>query len=548
VSTARRSHDTAVVLARRDVDAAPADALRWERLAEALAAAGDRIAALGAYRRAIALMPDEPALAVNAARHGLQSGLEQDVLTLVGEACSRWPTNAVLWQLRGLLLRALDDLEPAMSALGRAAALAPADPKIAHGYARCLLEAGRPALAEFDRAVSVAPNDGDLHLSRAAALMAERRHSQAIEQFALLLRRSPGWLQGHALITRLRWMFGDHETFTASYEDALLQACGDVALWRDYAMALMDAGQYQNALAVLGRARAAAGEHLAFAANEAVCLSELGLVADADRAFDGLATIADPLVKVRQVRHLLRSGRVEQALAAAEPMTADPAAHHFWPYVSICWRLLRDERWHWLEGDERFVSAIDLELPSAALDRLAERLRTLHVTTGQPLDQSVRGGTQTDGPLFRRADPEVRELRAAIVAAVERHVDALPLGDPTHPLLKWGGRPVRFTGSWSVRLTGAGHHANHVHPAGWLSSAFYVAIPDTDAAGPSPAGWLKLGEPQAELGLPIGPFRTIEPKPGRLVLFPSTMWHGTVPFASGERLTVAFDVAAPPAV
>ena len=54
-----------------------------------------------------------------------------------------------------------------------------------------------------------------------------------------------------------------------------------------------------------------------------------------------------------------------------------------------------------------------------------------------------------------------------------------------------------------------------------------------------------LGEPQAELRLPLEPFRTIEPKPGRLALFPSTMWHGTYPFDAGERLTVAFDVATP---
>ncbi|HYD23379.1 MAG TPA: putative 2OG-Fe(II) oxygenase [Croceibacterium sp.] len=39
--------------------------------------------------------------------------------------------------------------------------------------------------------------------------------------------------------------------------------------------------------------------------------------------------------------------------------------------------------------------------------------------------------------------------------------------------------------------------------------------------------------------------RTIEPRPGRLVLFPSAMWHGTRPFPAGERLTVAFDVARP---
>jgi len=28
-------------------------------------------------------------------------------------------------------------------------------------------------------------------------------------------------------------------------------------------------------------------------------------------------------------------------------------------------------------------------------------------------------------------------------------------------------------------------------------------------------------------------------------LFPSWMWHGTVPFEHGERLTVAFDVGVP---
>ena len=39
--------------------------------------------------------------------------------------------------------------------------------------------------------------------------------------------------------------------------------------------------------------------------------------------------------------------------------------------------------------------------------------------------------------------------------------------------------------------------------------------------------------------------RYVEPRPGRLVLFPSWMWHGTVPFGAGERLTVAFDVAPP---
>ena len=171
-------------------------------------------------------------------------------------------------------------------------------------------------------------------------------------------------------------------------------------------------------------------------------------------------------------------------------------------------------------------------------------MRGLHLATRQPLDQTLRGGTQTDGPLFARAEPEIRALRQAIVEAVEAHVAQLPAHDPRHPLLSAPRGPVRFAGSWSVRLSDAGFHVNHVHSAGWLSSAFYVALPGGALGGAGHDGWLTLGEAK-ELGLDLPPIRLIEPKPGRLVLFPSTMWHGTRPFAAGERLTVAFDVARP---
>ena len=78
---------------------------------------------------------------------------------------------------------------------------------------------------------------------------------------------------------------------------------------------------------------------------------------------------------------------------------------------------------------------------------------------------------------------------------------------------------------------------------GWFSSALYIVLPPD--LGREQAGWLTLGEPPPELGLGLAPARLIEPKPGRLALFPSTMWHGTKPFAEGERMTVAFDVAVP---
>jgi ectoine hydroxylase-related dioxygenase (phytanoyl-CoA dioxygenase family) len=56
------------------------------------------------------------------------------------------------------------------------------------------------------------------------------------------------------------------------------------------------------------------------------------------------------------------------------------------------------------------------------------------------------------------------------------------------------------------------------------------------------SGWIKFGEPRFPVPGAL-PERIIQPQPGRLVLFPSYMWHGTTPITTDEpRVTVAFDV------
>ena len=93
-----------------------------------------------------------------------------------------------------------------------------------------------------------------------------------------------------------------------------------------------------------------------------------------------------------------------------------------------------------------------------------------------------------------------------------------------------------------MRLLDEGFHASHHHPQGWFSAVFYVTVPDSLARTD---GQLALGAGPPELGLEVEPLQMIEPKPGRLVIFPSTMWHGTIPFSNGERMTIAFDMARP---
>jgi hypothetical protein len=132
----------------------------------------------------------------------------------------------------------------------------------------------------------------------------------------------------------------------------------------------------------------------------------------------------------------------------------------------------------------------------------------------------------------------VPRINEAVGAYVQRLNSS---GD--HPLVSRCGNGGRYAGSWSSCLGDRGFHVNHIHQMGWISSCYYVALPDAVEDEKNQQGWIRFGEAPAEFAGRFAPMRAIKPKPGRLVLFPSYMWHGTVPFhADQKRITIAFDV------
>ncbi|CAN5209037.1 putative 2OG-Fe(II) oxygenase [soil metagenome] len=450
-----------------------------------------------------------------------------------------------LWNIHGLILRSLDCREEALRSLRKAAELAPSSGRIAHALAQTLYEAGLPSLQEFGRALQLAPTDTEVLGGMTSAFVAQGEPDSAIAGLERILLRSPQWVQGHVLLAKLRWAQGEREQFARSFEAATESLPEMIDLWREWIIALMHAEQWDETLRVIAKGRAAIGDQPVFALNEAVVHTESGASFDqAEPLLAPFAEVEDGPVQVRRVRHYLRWGRPGEADEIISEWIGRPEAFMFWPYASVAWRMMSDPRWEWLEGDDRFVGIYDIADRIPPLDMLADTLRRLHTLSGQPLEQSLRGGTQTDGDIFTHIDPVLVQLREAIRETVAEHVSNFPPHVEGHPLLGPPRQPIGFSGGWSVRLQSRGYHANHVHPAGWISSALYIALPPD--LGQEEAGYLALGDPSAptfQVDLP--PFRTIEPKPGRLALFPSYMWHGTRPFGEGERLTVAFDIAVP---
>ena len=94
---------------------------------------------------------------------------------------------------------------------------------------------------------------------------------------------------------------------------------------------------------------------------------------------------------------------------------------------------------------------------------------------------------------------------------------------------------------WYILMEQGGYLKPHNHPTGWLSGVIYLKMPTE-----------KGNEANIEFGLhgkdfPIlnhdYPRKTYQVTEGDLVLFPSSLFHRTIPFTSDEdRLCIAFDV------
>lgn len=535
---ARRAFGRALALA-------PGDAQLLGNFANLLNELGEHEEALALYGRALTANAGFRDARLNRALLLQKLGRLEEALADLDAICVSGHADARVHSARGSVLKEIGRIDEAAAAYEAALAAEPARLVALHGRARVAMERGEEGASSFYvRALQQKPGDLELVLGLAEALEAEG-DANGLRLLSEVVSSHPGWVAGHEVLARMRSEAGHGEAFADHYPRSLARRPNDRPLHYSYWQTLARAERHRDALAALRGARAQLADERHMRLMEAIFASESGDPHAALAVLDGLGETGTFDVAFARGRILLRAGDAAGAAQLFEQVTRiDPASVNGWAHLDLAWRLIGDERHQWLAGQPGLFGAREIGLCPDELADTAELLRKLHITRAHPIGQSLRGGTQTRGRLFSRREPEIARLQDAITAAVREHMAALPPADPAHPLLRHRDAAMAIQGSWSVRLTNQGFHVNHVHPEGTLSSACYISLPSTIGKEATRDGWLELGRPPVELGLPLEPLATIEPKPGRLALFPSYLFHGTRPFPEGERLTVAFDVVA----
>lgn len=475
-----------------------------------------------------------------------------DLAVLINLIAEAHPEDAALLAKLVWIAREAGLAEP-VEALGhKVLGLAPGDVVTRHNLATLLREQAREADA------LTLLTAGDMHRRPAESwmLLAHLYADQGAFEFAVsayekAIAAAPGLIPAHESLSRLLPQIGAADRAMDSYWTALEAQPNNKALWASAigtAKALR-LGPALESLAGSACDRFGASPDLLIALALAFALQDQRdlAIAQLDRVVAAVPDIAAAHLHLAPL--LLEAGDLARAESAALAATRlDPFDQSGWAWLSVIWRLNNDAREQWLIDYDRHILSLDLRedihasMGSDGLARFADFLSSCHVTTSHPLDQSARGGTQTRGDLFVRRDPILVRFQALLQQRVEAALCALPFSEG-HPFL---GRitqdGIAFAGAWSIRLSEHGHHAHHIHHKGWLSSAFYAALPPSIGTAGSDAGALVFGVPEVALPVTITPRRIITPELGHLALFPSYAWHGTVPFVdTSPRLTLAFD-------
>jgi tetratricopeptide (TPR) repeat protein len=518
------------------LELSPENATYWNSYGSVLDEMGHADKAAAAFHKAGTLTPGYADPWINLARIALRFDDIDEANQATQRALRIEPKRLEILELAGTVARLSKQPEQAIQYFGQILAINSNDWRTRHNLASLLREQDQSeaALVEADRAISAGAAVPETLTLRAHVLVDLDRHDEAVAQYEAVTAAHPGFVDAHEMLAKLLPQWGQVKSALGSYRRALAAEPQNRLLLGSAMAAAHDLKDHEQLTEWAQSGLRNFGDEPEYRLSLAAAHQHAG---DHRSAHDLLVGRYDemPVARLFLSHSLLclHDPKAAEAHALAATQLA-PLDQSGWAHLTVIWRLLEDAREHWLADYGRFVMPVDIALP----DGLQAQLEAMHTMQMHPAEQSLRGGTQTRGNLFDRRMPEIQALTAEIRRAINAAVAGLP-DDPTHPFLSRKFADIDFSASWSVRLASEGFHINHIHPMGWISSALYIALPPKMG---EKSGALTFGVPEAAYGLDLAPRRVEVPKVGRLVLFPSYFWHGTLPFENVKhRLTVAFD-------
>ena len=155
---------------------------------------------------------------------------------------------------------------------------------------------------------------------------------------------------------------------------------------------------------------------------------------------------------------------------------------------------------------------------------------------------AIKGGTVIRN-FFDTDNLLVAKFNIFLRKAIDHYITNLPDNDE-HPFLMVKTKSYNIDNCWVNFLQQGDFQSSHIHNNGWLSGVYYLDEPHIEL-NKEHAGWIEFNRTGHDLPHFAGEkgVELIKPKAGMFILFPSYIWHGTIPFTNKySRISISFDI------
>lgn len=436
-------------------------------------------------------------------------GKNDIAVDLITKALAVEPGFALAHNNLGNALKELKQFEKAADHYRKALEIEPNFPLVHSNLGGTLRELGRldEAVGHYRKALDLEPEFAEAHYNLGNVLKGLERLDEAIEHYRKALAIKPKIAEAHYNLGNALRELGQLDDAMAHYRNALAIKPNFALAHNNLGTALQESGRFEDAfrsfdLAALDSSRG----------NSLECLYALHRYEEFYRRLDKL---------IEQDTNDIRAAAIS-AFASQQLGRADP-----YPFCKNPMDFVRV--YEILDGADDAVGF---------LRPLADELKS-RAANWEPHGKTTKKGFQTPANLFIDPIGLLADLDRLIKEKIESY--CTEFSSENCDFIKLFPKKLSLSG-WLVRLLKGGHQMEHMHPSGWLSGVFYLQVPKLS----------NREEGAIEFGLwgynyPIlnesYPRKRYYPKNGRLVLFPSSLFHRTIPFDSNEeRISIAFDL------
>jgi len=458
-------------------------------------------------RQAIALKPDFPEAHNNLGNTLRDFGRLEDAEASYREAIALKSDYAYAHSNLGNTLQELGRLEEAEASYRKAIALEPDYAEAYNNLGTTLQELVRlkDAEASYQQAIALKPDYAEAHNNLGDTLKELGRLEEAEANYTKAIALKPDFAKAYDHLGDLLRILGKFEDAEVCYKKYISLAPFEEPITKSMGSTFFAQGEFQKALSLFDSYNTPDSR-----SDALKCLHALGNTKEIYKRIEDAVELDDGNLRIAAFASFI-----------AESQQKD-TAHRF------CRKPL--EFLHFSNLSSK------MENSNSFIANLIEDLKNIKATW-EPPNQSANGGFQSTGNLFRYSNCNIVTLKEIILNEIDAYYEKFQ-NEHCSFIEKWPAEKNLM--GWYIMLKEQGYHHLHMHQSGWLSGVIYLkVVPSLNKN----EGAITFNMAVSNISDSNLPNIIHNPEVGDMVLFPSSLYHGTIPFsADTDRIVVSFDL------